>query len=347
MSKMSAKYLVTGAAGNLGRHIVNILDKKGADIRGLVLPDEKYIPNSLFNHEIYKGNILNNEDLLRFFTVSDDSEIIVIHCAGIVSIGWDYNKKVYSVNVDGTKNIVEQCIKTKVRKLIYVSSVHAIPELPHGQTMSEVTDFNPDKVIGFYGKTKAKASRIVMEAVETNGLNASLVFPSGICGPEDYTYGNITQLLIEIANGRLIAGVQGGYSFVDVRDVADAIVNCCENGEKGNGYILSNRYVSIKEIFELVHAAAGQENKACMLPICLAELGLPFIGAYCKLTKTSPLFTKYSLYTLRSNPSFSSEKAKKNLNFTPRPFSETIFDSIEWLTSMKIIKKKDDLKKIS
>ena len=88
----------------------------------------------------------------------------MIHTAGIVSITSKYEQRVYDVNVTGTKVITDLCIEKKVKKLVYISSVHAIPELPAGQTMREVELFDPDKVIGLYAKTKAEATAYVMEA---------------------------------------------------------------------------------------------------------------------------------------------------------------------------------------
>ena len=104
----------------------------------------------------------------------------MIHCAVIVSIGWNYNKLVHAVNVEGTRNVVSQCVASHVKKLVYVSSVHALPELPHGQVITEVDDFDPAKIKGFYGKTKAEASQIVLRAVREEGLDASIVFPGGL-----------------------------------------------------------------------------------------------------------------------------------------------------------------------
>ena len=111
------------------------------------------------------------------------------------------------------------CFKNKVSKLIYVSSVHAIPEKEDGGIITETYDFDPGKVVGLYAQTKAKATRAVL-AASKKGLNAYVVHPSGIIGPGDYGNGHSTQLIIDYIKGRLVAYVNGGYDFVDVRDVA-------------------------------------------------------------------------------------------------------------------------------
>ena len=334
---MKTKYLITGAAGNLGSSIVRELTMQGADVRALVLPNDAtadHLPDQI---EKYYGDVLNKEDLERFFQVEQGDEVVVIHCAGIVTICWDFDQKVYDVNVEGTRNVVNQCIRSDVKKLVYISSVHAIPELPKGQTITEINSFNPDNITGFYGKTKAMASQIVIEAVNHFGLDASLIFPSGICGPFDYAKGIVTRLLVDCCHGKLPVGVQGGYDFVDVRDVAKGVVNCCIVGKKGEGYILSNQYISVAEILKQVHIQTRIKEVKRMIPIWVASLSLPYFEMLYKLKNLTPVFTKYSLYTLTSNSAFSYDKAKRMLGYSVRPFVRTISDTLFWLRQRKEI----------
>ncbi len=334
---MGSIYLVTGAAGNLGSSVVRELLKRKERIRALVLPNDKAAGRLPEGIEIMEGDVLYKGDLKRFFVVEEGTDVYVIHTAGIVTTYWEFVPKIHDVNVMGTRNVVEQCIASKVKKLIYVSSVHAIPELPKGQVITEVNLFDPDKIVGFYGKTKAEASQIVMDAVRENDLNASLIFPSGICGPNDYARGHVTQLLIDGSKGKLPMGVHGGYDFVDVRDVAKGIVDCCRYGKKGEGYILSNRYVPVEEILSLLHEKSGARLVNYMAPMWLLRLLVPFLGWYYKSKKRQPIFTRYSLYTLQSNSMFSHEKAKRDLAYMARPFEQTVTDAIQWLRSENMI----------
>lgn len=163
------------------------------------------------------------------------------------------------------------------------------------------------------------------------GLNVCIVHPSGIIGPNDYSDTHLTQLILDVANGSLRAFVKGGYDFVDVRDVADGIINACKKGKKGECYILSNRYVDVKELVDLISKAAGVRQIKTLLPMWLAKLTAPFSEMYYKIRKEPPLYTKYSLYTLTSNSNFSNEKAKKELGYKNRSMEETIDDTVKWL----------------
>ena len=211
---MKDLYLITGAAGHLGSTIVRRLLELDKSVRVLVLPDEKNVPEG--DVEVCYGDIRKQGSLTTFFDNPEKKELIIIHCAGIVSIASKYQQEVYEVNVLGTKNIIDLSQKNQVKKFIYVSSVHAIPEKEKGKIISEVSEFNPDDVVGLYAKTKSEATSYVLKAAN-EGLNASVVHPSGIAGPYDYGRGHMTALVIDYYKGRLTSAVDGGYDFVDVR----------------------------------------------------------------------------------------------------------------------------------
>lgn len=236
----------------------------------------------------------------------------------------------------GTKNIIDMCLKYKVLKLIHVSSVHAIKELDNNEIISEVNSFNKDDVKGLYAKTKAEASQYVLDACK-KGLNASIIHPSGIIGPFDYNIGHTTRLIVDFAKGRLTAAINGGYDFVDVRDVVEGIIACIDKGVSGECYILSNRYVPLKEMFDILHLITGRNKLKTYLPMWFIKPMAPIAELYYKILKTKPLFTSYSLYTLNSNSNFTHKKATENLNFNPRPLEDTLKDTYNWLKSEKLV----------
>ena len=202
-------YLLTGAAGFLGSNISRSLIAQGQKVRALVLdgdPAAKSIPDGV---EIVPGDLLDPDSLERFFTVPAGEDMIVLHAASFVTVVPDWNEKVCAVNVTGTKNIVDLCLLHNVKKLVYVSSTGAVPELPHGTKIKEPERLDPDLVPGCYQKTKAMATQIVLDAVQTYGLDASVIYPSGICGPNDYGYSFVSQFITDYARGKLPAGING------------------------------------------------------------------------------------------------------------------------------------------
>lgn len=255
----------------------------------------------------------------------------MIHAAGIVTMDPKPNEKVRAVNVDGTRNIVDKCLQHKVKKLVYISSTGAIPELPHGQVIREVENHDPDRVIGYYAKTKAIATDLVLSAVREQGLDASVVYPSGIFGPNDYSFGMITSCLKMVADGRLRISIGGTFNSVDARDLAVGIINCAERGRKGETYIMASHCYTFSQLMDAICKEAGIKKYLFNVPLWLVR---PFAGIgtlYGKMTGRPAWFSSYTVYNLRRNNDYSTGKAEKDLGFQCRSLNESIADTIDWL----------------
>ena len=330
---MFDQYLVTGATGFLGRAVAEELVRRRVQVHALVLRDDPYI--HLLPKEVHTviGDVCVESSLTDFFADAD-SRTCVIHCAGIVSVASRPGLKLYQVNVGGTWRVLRQCMEHDVGKMVYVSSVHAIPEKPKGCIISEDCEFSPGLVDGDYAKSKAAATELVFDAAE-RGLNASIVFPSGIIGPGDLQGGSFTSMAKSFLSGKLPFAVRGGYDFVDVRDVARGILACSESGEPGKGYILSGCYVTIRRMLQLVGKAAKLKYRSICLPLGLARLAAPYYERR-SLRERKPLFfTPYSVSVLASNGQFSHATASERFAYQPRPIEETLGDMTAWLLNQK------------
>ncbi len=328
-------YLLTGAAGLLGSNISRQLIERGEKVKALVLkgdPAIKYVPKEV---EITKGDVLDLSSLERFFDVPEDTDIIMIHSASIVTLDPNPSEKVRAVNVDGTKNIIDMCIKHKVKKLVYISSTGAIPEKPGMEQIKEVNHFNPKAVVGYYSVTKAEATQLVLNAVKKYPeLDASIVHPSGICGPNDYAFGPVSSFLIQYAKGEMKAGIEGTFNSVDVRDLADGVISCCDKGRRGECYIMGNSLVSMEDMFKIVNHAAGLKYKPMILPVPAAKVLAKVLAVISKITKKPAMLTDFAIYNLARNNNFCYGKAIEELGYKVRPFNETISDEIKWLKAV-------------
>ncbi len=318
-------YIITGACGYLAQQIIRMLRETECRIFGLILPNETATSDEKVIY--YHGDITKPPTLDTVFSSAASPDTVVIHTAGIVSISPRFSQAMYDVNVIGTKNVVKKCLEYGIFRLVYVSSVHAIPEKPKGEVITEVDSFDPDFVIGAYAKTKAAATGVVLDAVR-DGLDAVIVHPSGILGRGESKTNHVNQLIFDYLNGRLPAGVKGGYDFVDVCDAAQGCILAAEKGIAGECYILSGAYHTVSEILELIRKETGG-RKLVTLPIWLAKIFAPLFELYAKLNHSRPLFTRYSLYTLESNSLFSHEKATKELGYQPHDISIAIKKMIQ------------------
>ena len=120
--------VVTGATGHIGNVLVRKLYKKGYEVVVFVLRNDNIDMFKELNIEYKYGDVNDIESLENAFAGAD----VVFHLAGIIEIGNGNKAKMYKVNVEGTKNVVDVCKKVGVKKLVYTSSVHAIKEQPKG-----------------------------------------------------------------------------------------------------------------------------------------------------------------------------------------------------------------------
>ncbi len=321
---MFTKYYVTGGTGFLGRAVLNELKDK-AGIRVLV-PENEPAADLPPGVEAVRGDVRSESSLERFFEGAD-SRSCVIHMAGIVSIASEPDDRIFPVNVGGTRNVLRQCERRNTGRLIYVSSVHAIPERPKGTVMTEDTIFAPGLVSGPYAASKATATALVFKAA-ARGLDACVVFPSGIIGPEDPGTGSLSRMLRACLKGHLPFAVRGGYDFVDVRDAAAGIAACAERGTAGRGYILSGHYASVHEILSTARRTLSRKGPILVLPAGLARAAAPYAEKISLRRHVTPFFTPYAVQVLQSNALFSCAAAAADLGYAPRPLEETIRDTV-------------------
>ena len=322
---MEELYIVTGAGGHLGGTIVRMLLNRSKEVRGLILPEENGVDAERLTY--IRGDVRNIESLRPLFEGCEGKRVIVIHTAGIIDISDQVTKNMFEVNVLGTRNVADLCMVYHVSRLIYVSSVHAIPEKKHLQVHKEVSFFSPTLVTGGYAKTKAAATQLVLKRA-ARGLDVVVVHPSGILGPNDPSGNHLVQLVKDYVNGKLPACVKGGYDFVDVRDVALGCLAAAEKGRRGECSILSNRHYEIRDVLKMIRSIHGG-RRLPTLPVWLAKAVLPMLKCYSRMKKRRPLYTHYSLYTLTSNDRFSHDKATRELDYRPRDLYETLADTID------------------
>lgn len=331
---MRSIYVVTGASGFLGSTVVRELLERGETVRALRLPGDQAPIIKSANCRVYEGDVTEFKTLEGIFSKTELDELIVIHCAAVVYIKNKPNPQVFRVNVGGTENIIEKCLETGAR-LIYINSVHAIPEPDGDEPIVETEDFSPDAVNGLYAKSKAEAARLVLEAVRHRGLHAVIIQPSGIIGPGDEGLTHMTALVLAVMQERLPAVVRGGYDFVDVRDVAEGVLSAAERGRDGECYILSNRWISVRELVDLTCQYSNARRVRLTLPLAAARLAAPLCEVYYRLRKQTPLFTRYSLETLQAKARFSHVKADAELGYHVRSLEDTMADTVEWFRQRK------------
>lgn len=322
--------IVTGGTGHIGNVLVKRLLGRGYKVKIIVPPGENLTSIFGLDVEIEFTDVRNKTYLVDCFKGAE----VVFHLASLISI-FTKDKRVYDVNVCGTENVIEACIKNNIKKLVYVSSVHALKEEPKGKVIKENKDFNPAYVKGDYAKSKAIATAKVLESQKL-GIEPIVVHPSGVIGPYDYKISFMNQVIINYLMGKYKFLIEGAYNFVDVRDVAEGIILAWEKGKAGENYILSGEVITIEKLFSYLEEITGIK-KPPIINRYIGEFFSYFADIYYKITKGKPTCTSYAIYSLNSNSDFTYGKAKKELGYNPRPIKETIYDTVLWLKERSLI----------
>lgn len=319
-------YLVTGAHGFIGREVCRQLCAQGKRVRALIRKkrDDITLPPEA---EICTGDLLNTSSLERFFQ-DNCGEIIVIHCAAVISVK-KKSKACVNANVCGTQNIIDFCLKYKARKLVYLGSVDGI-FAKKGEIVEEPSEYLPHLLKTDYAKSKAQSCAMVL-AAQTHEFETAAVLPSAVIGPYDYKEGFITHILKIYTKGLLPPfSVKGGYDFVDVRDVAAAVINACEQGKKGS-YIISNEYLSMTQVFDAFAHRLDRKPTLKTFPMGVLYPLAAVASFFNLFNKGEPILTFSALDIMKNSPSYSHKKATTELDFHPRPLAETLNDTADYL----------------
>lgn len=317
--------LVTGAAGHLGNVLVRELLARGEKVRALILPGEDVSALEGVPVEFVQGDILDYDALCKAM----DGVDLVYHLAAVVAIAHGQEKRMWRVNVDGTRNVINACLAKHVHRLVFCSSIHALARPPEGVTIDETQPFDTRNPAGDYDCSKAASSLEVLASIRL-GLDAVVVCPTGVIGPHDYRWSEMGHLIQSWMHKRAPALINGAFDFVDVRDVARGHILAAEHGRKGEVYILSGERIEIIKICELVQEIAGIRSRIVRLPGWLARIVAVFTPLYYRLTHTRPRLTGYAIDTVASNSVISADKARRELGFTTRSTHETLVDTVRW-----------------
>jgi dihydroflavonol-4-reductase len=307
--------LVTGGAGLLGNELINQLLAQGKKVKAI------YNKSPILNRndiEIVQADIL---DIVRLQEVMEDVEE-VYHCAALVSFSPKDEKKLYQINTDGTANVVNACLACNVRKLVYVSSVAALGRIREGKVVDESMVWSEETSNSEYGHSKYLAELEVWRGA-AEGLQIAIVCPSIILGYADWNSGS-TKLFKSIYDGFPWYST-GTSGFVDVYDVAKAMILLMESNITEEKYILSAENLSYQFILNNIAKGFNKKNPTRKVTPFLAAVTWRLEAIKSFFSNASPLITKETANTSLSSVSYDNTKL---LNAFPQFKYKNIADTI-------------------
>ena len=258
---MSMKVTLTGATGHVGTALATLLCERGYSVRAVLhtrttglegLPVQKA-----------EASLADTESLRRAFAGSE----VVFHAAARISITRRDMAEVAATNVTGTRNVLDACRAASVRRLVHFSSIEAFSPRPLDSTLDEDRSLEDGRTGSPYALSKARAEIEVRNAI-AEGMDAVILNPTAVVGPYDLRPSLMGRAIMAFGTGAIPMLINGGYDWVDVRDIAEAAVCAAESAPRGARYLLGGTWASMGEVARLVCGAAGQARAPPYLPVC-------------------------------------------------------------------------------
>lgn len=326
------KIAITGISGHIGNNVARALRKNGHSLKALVQNLEADAIQGI-EAQYIKGDLFNAKALDELLSEVDT----LIHIAGKISMHSKDRDEVYKVNIEGVSSVIEACKRNNIKNIVHFSSIHA--HIPPGRdhTMDESTPYITDEDIA-YDYSKSIGEQLMLKA-RTFGINVCIVNPTAVIGPNDFSPSLSGKMMIDVYSGKLKSLVKGGFDWVDVRDIASAIVTIIEKDIQNEKFIFSGHWMEFKDLGNLICSVKGRHYNGFISPISLAKIGLPFIAIWAKISGTEPLYNYESLKAIEEGSKINDHtNARDLINFDPRPLSETINDTIKWFEQNNFIK---------
>jgi dihydroflavonol-4-reductase len=318
--------VVTGASGLVGGNLVRALLAQGRSVRALVHRDRRALAG--LDVETMSADLTDSASLQQAFRGAE----VVYHLASSISISMGNWDELERVNVAGTRNVIDACLHNHVQRLVYFGSIHAYQQKPFDQPLDEDRPLLTGDQVPPYERSKALAEMEVRQAPQ-RGLDAVILIPTAIAGPFDFRPSYFGQALQLLAKGRIPALVRGGYDWVDVRDVVDGAIQAERLAPRGSRYILSGHWQSLQDIARVVAEITGKPAPRFTVPVWLAQLAQPIMAKLAQLNGSQPIYTRPMLNAINSNHHISHVRATHELGYAPRPFQQTIADTLDWFNS--------------
>jgi len=319
--------LVTGANGFVGSAIVRKLLADGHDVRALVRENSDCQNIATLPIECVRGDIRNPAALKKamagcrtLFHVAADYRLWTLHPDAM-----------YAANVQGSRNVMLAAAEAGMERIVYTSSVATLGLHPDGTISDEQSTASLDDMIGHYKRSKYLAEHEVQTCMADMDLPVVIVNPSTPVGPRDAKPTPTGQMILQAARGKMPAYVDTGLNVVHVDDVAAGHLLACESGKIGERYILGGENLMLNVIFEQLAALTGHKPPTMKLAPDLL-LPLAYIAErFARITrKQNLMLTVDGVRMARKRMFFSSEKAKRELGYAPRPAQQALQDAVRW-----------------
>jgi dihydroflavonol-4-reductase len=304
----------------LGANVVRALVAAGETVRAVDVRPGAAL--SGLDVEFVRGDVLDASTLETAFAGAE----FVLHLAAKISIAGDPDGSVRRVNVDGVRHVAEAAQAAGVRRLVHCSSLHAYDVAAIEGPVRESGPRATDSRLPAYDRSKASGEDELRRVID-RGLDAVILNPSGMFGPVDPEPSRMGRVLLAMFQGRMPITVAGAFDWVDVRDVAAALIAAADRARRGENYLVGGHRASVTELGRLAAQVTGRRPPRLVAPLAPVRL-----AAVAAVRVAGPrragrlLLTPESLHALATDPIVDCSKAIAELGYRPRPLAESVAD---------------------
>lgn len=313
--------LVTGATGFIGWHVARKLLERGHPVRALARPGSRVRELKV---ETVTGDLRDPNSLQR----------AVAGCGTVFHIAADYRlwakhpDELFQSNVEGTRNLLTAARHAGVDRVVYTSTVGCIG-VPDGGVGDEDRPVGLADMAGAYKRSKFQAEKVALEFARS-GFPVVIVNPTAPIGDHDFKPTPTGKIILDFLSGRMPAFVDTGLNIVDVEDTAEGHLLAAERGRVGERYILGCDNLTLQQILERLAAISGRKAPRVRIPYAVAYLAGLASTAWANLTGREPRAPLDAVKMARKKMFVSSEKAKRELGWDPRPVDGAFERAVEW-----------------
>jgi dihydroflavonol-4-reductase len=307
--------LVMGASGNVGACVTRHLVSDGADVRVLLRKSSSTKGIDGLDVERYYGGISEASDVAAAMSDRD----VVYYCVVDTRAELRDPAPLFATNVNGLRAVLDVAVNANLRRFVFLSTIGTIAIGRNGETVDEDTPFNWADQAGSYIESRRQAERLVLSYAADRGLPAVVTNVSNPYGPPDWQPRQ--GMFVELAAlGKLPFYIRGvGAEVVGIDDVADALLLAAERGRVGQRYIISERYMTQRELVTVAAQAGGARPPRLGIPMSVVH-GFARVAdvAGAVLRRDIPISRQSARLIELTSPA-SHEKATRELGWHPTP----------------------------
>ena len=327
---------MVGASGFVGSHVARQLIRKARKVRVLLRKTSSRDALKDLPVEISYGDVLDPDSLRRVMEGCGS----VFHCVVDPRYWLTDPTPLFRSNVEGLKNSMDAALECGIGRFIFTSTMGTLGRNPNG-VVTEDMPFNWLDQAPPYIRSRREAENQFFDYCRNKGLPGVALCIANTYGPEDYQPTPQGKMLWEVASGKVRVIWDAWQPTVDVRDAAESLLLAERYGKVGERYIIANEFLTYQELFGLV-AAKGGHTPPRQIALSVAYVAA-WIGEHLMkllrrkdyLVRTDAVFLSIAFRELDSS------KARRELRWRPRPFAETVSDSIAWFAERKKVARID------